>query len=83
MVARLLLWNLADTATSVTDLRALRLPASPTAIQEVWLADDATDRWGSFALFRDAGEASEPLPPRVRELLGKDPDVFELFDVRA
>ena len=81
MIGRLVLWNVADTATSVDELRAEPLPPTPGAAHEVWLVDEAGERWGGFALFADADAAAAPLPVRLRELLGKEPEVFELFDV--
>ena len=79
MVVRFLLWGLADTNTSLEELRAERLPQTPGATQETWFADDASDRFGGIALFPDADAAAAPPPDRLRELLGKEPDVFELF----
>ncbi len=81
MIARLVLWNVADTATSVDELRAEQLPATTGATQEVWLADESGERWGGFALFPDAEAAAAPLPERLRELLGKEPEILELFEV--
>jgi hypothetical protein len=81
VIARLVLWNVVDTATSVDELRAEDLPATPGAAQEVWLADESGERWGGFALFPDEEAASAPFPERLRELLGKEPEIYELFDV--
>jgi hypothetical protein len=80
-VGRLVIWSLADTMTSVDELRAEPAERTPGATQEIWFSDETTDRWGGFAVFADAEAAEAPLPDRLRELLGKDPDVFELFDV--
>jgi hypothetical protein len=80
-VARLVLWNVADSTTTVEELRAERLPSTPGATQEVWLFDETGERFGGFSLFPDTDAASAPLPDRLRELLGKEPDIFELFDV--
>lgn len=81
MVARFVLWSVADTATSLDELRSLDLPHTSGATAETWFSDETGERWGGFALFPDADAASEPVPERLRELLGKEPDVFELFDV--
>ncbi len=81
MTARPAPWNVADTATSIDELRAEPLPPTSGAAQEVWLADESGERWGAFALFPDADDAAAPLPERLRELLGKEPEIFELFDV--
>jgi hypothetical protein len=81
MVVRFVLWSLADTGTSVDELRAEELAATTGAVQEVWFADEPGERWGGFAVFPGVDAAAAPLPDRLRELIGKDPDVFELFDV--
>jgi hypothetical protein len=81
MVVRFVLWSLADTGTSVDELRAEELAPTAGAVQEVWFADEPGERWGNFAVFPSLETAEEPLPDRLRELIGKDPDVFELFDV--
>lgn len=72
-VARLLLWNLADSMTTLDELRA-RLPALPEG--DVWISDEATERFGLISF-------SDPLPDlaEVRELIGKDPEVGEDFAV--
>lgn len=77
MVARFVLWSLADTGVSVGDVR----PDLPRRPDETWFADEGTERLGSFALFPDVDAASEPLPQQLRDLIGKDPDIVELFDV--
>jgi hypothetical protein len=83
MVGRFVLWSLADTATTVEELRAERLATSPGAVSETWFSDEASDRWGAFAVFPDAEAANEPIPERLQELIGKAPDLFELFTVEA
>ena len=83
MIARLTLWSLADTSATVAELRAETFPRSPGAVFEAWFSDDATDRWGSFAVFADAGAAGAPAPARLRELLAKEPDVLEVFELES
>jgi hypothetical protein len=79
MIGRLLLWSLADSATTVEELRGEHLPSSPGAVSETWFSDDATDRFGSFAVFSDADDATASVDERLQELIGKAPDVLELF----
>ena len=81
MLLRFLLWNLADTATSVADLRAEPIPQSRGAVSETWFSDEVTDRFGAFAVFRDEDAAGEPVHERLLELIGRAPDVVELFTV--
>ena len=83
MIARISLWSLSDTDATVGELREERLPRSPGAVYEAWFSDEATKRWGAFAIFPDADAAAEPPPDRLRELIAKAPDVVELFDLAA
>ncbi len=77
MVARFALWSLAESAVTLDEVRA----ELPRRANETWFTDEATERLGSFAVFADADSASEPFPQRLRDLIGKEPDVVELFDV--
>jgi hypothetical protein len=83
MIGRFLLWSLADSATTVDELRAEELPASPGAVSETWFSDDATDRFGSFAVFADPDDATASVDRRLQELIGKAPDVLELFTLES
>jgi hypothetical protein len=42
-----------------------------------------TERWGAVYLFESREAADAPMPGRARELIGKDPDVVEVFDLEA
>lgn len=90
MIVRLVLWNLADADMSVADLRAyLREEAVPAFAEvpglrlKLWVSDEHTERWGALYLFESREAAEQPLPSRVRELVGKDPDIVEEFDLEA
>jgi putative monooxygenase ydhR len=90
MVVRFVLWNLADTATSIEDLRDyLRdeavdaFEAVPGILFKAWISDAAGERWGAIYLFESAAAADQPLPSRARELIGKDPEIIEVFDLEA
>ncbi len=50
---------------------------------KAWISDDATERWGAVYVWESADAARQPLPGRARELIGKDPDIAEEFDVEA
>jgi hypothetical protein len=76
-VARFVLWNLGDSLASLADVRA----ELPYVENETWFSDEFGDRLGSFAIFPDAAAAAEPFPQRLREVIGKDPDLVEIFDV--
>jgi hypothetical protein len=90
MVVRFVLWNLADTLTSVAELRDYLRDEAVDAFAEVpgilfkgWISDELGERWGAVYLFESAAAAEQPLPSRARELIGKDPDIAEVFDLEA
>jgi hypothetical protein len=73
VILRLVLWNLADSKTSLDELKT-HLP--PPADGDVWIANEPQERFGLVS----TGDA----PPdfeHVRGLIGKDPEVLEEFDV--
>ena len=90
MLVRIALWNLADSKTNVAELRRYLVDESVDAFEAVrglrlklWIVDETTERWGAVYLFESAEAAEEPLPGRARELIGKEPDLVEEFDVEA
>ena len=90
MVVRFVLWSLADSPTSVAELRGYLREEAVDAFAEVpgllfkgWISDELGERWGAIYLFESAAAAEQPLPSRARELIGKDPDVVEVFDLEA
>jgi Putative mono-oxygenase ydhR len=90
VILRLVLWNLADSQTTIEELRRYLRDESVDAFAEVpglrfkaWISDETTDRWGGVYLWETAEAARQELPSRARELIGKDPDVAEEFDVEA
>ncbi len=90
MVVRLVLWSLADSQTTVAELRAYLHDEAVTAFERVpgllfkaWLSDETTERWGAVYVFTSAEAAEQPLPSRARELIGKEPDLVEVFDLEA
>ena len=90
MLVRIVLWNLADSNTTIEELRRYLRDESVDQFAEVpglrfkaWISDEATERWGAIYLWESAEEARQELPSRARELIGKEPDVGEEFDVEA
>jgi hypothetical protein len=90
MVVRIVLWSLADSKTTIEELRRYLRDESVDAFAEVeglrfkaWISDPAGERWGAFYLFESLEAAEQPLPGRVRELIGKDPDLTDVFDLEA
>ena len=72
MIVRLLLWNLADSRTSLEELRAHLPDLEPPS---AWLVNEAAERFGLLAF----GDEPPDLEV-VRELIGRDPDVAEEFE---
>jgi Putative mono-oxygenase ydhR len=90
VLLRLVLWNLADSKTTIEELRRYLLDESVDAFQDVpglrlkaWISDEASERWGAVYLWESREDAEQELPSRARELIGKEPDVGEEFDVEA
>ena len=90
MLVRFVLWSLADSKTTIEELRRYLRDESVDAFEEVpglrfkaWISDEVTDRWGAIYLWESAEAAQQELPSRARELIGKDPDIGEEFDVEA
>jgi hypothetical protein len=90
MVIRFVLWNLADTLTTVTELRTYLQDEAVDAFADVegllfkgWISDELGERWGAVYVFESLAASEQPLPSRARELIGKDPDISEVFDLEA
>jgi hypothetical protein len=84
------MWNLADSKTTIEELRRYLRDESVDNFEDVpglrfkaWISDEATERWGGVYLWESAEAAAQGLPSRARELIGKDPDIVEEFDVEA
>ena len=76
MIVRLLLWNLADSMTTLDELRT-RLPDEPN---RTWISDEVTERFG---VIERLGREPEDFPQEIRDLIGKDPDIAETFDAEG
>jgi hypothetical protein len=72
-VARILIWNLADSKTTLAELRE-QLPSLDDG--DYWIANDVQERFGLVS----TGDELPDLTP-IRELIGKEPDVAEEYDV--
>lgn len=73
MLVRLLIWNVAESKTTIDELREslpdLELPSR-------WIWNDASERFGVLAV-------GEDLPESIgwaQDLVGGGPDVYEEFD---
>jgi hypothetical protein len=90
VIVRLVLWNLADSKTTIQELRRYLVDESVDQFEDVeglrfkvWISDEATDRWGAVYVWESVEAARQDLPGRARELIGKEPDIVEEFDVEA
>ena len=90
MLLRFVLWNLADSKTTIEELRRYLRDESVDAFADVrglrfkaWISDEATERWGAVYLWESPEASEREIPSRARELIGKDPDIVEVFDVEA
>jgi hypothetical protein len=73
VTVRLLLWNLADSKTTLDELRA-KLPELPKG--DHWISDAVGERFGLISF----SETDEPVA-EARELIGKNPEIGEEFEV--
>ena len=90
MIVRLVLWSLADSKTTIAELRRYLRDESVHAFEQVrglrfkaWISDEATDRWGAVYLWESREALDQELPSRARELIGKEPDLVDEFDLEA
>jgi hypothetical protein len=73
VTVRLLLWSLADSKTTLDELRA-QLPDLPEG--DVWISHEPSERFGLISF-------SGSIPDELRELIGKDPEVGEEFELES
>ena len=90
MLVQIVLWSLADSQTTIGELRRHLRDESVDVFEDVpglrfkaWISDEATERWGAIYVWESRAAAEQQLPSRAHELIGKDPDVGEEFDVEA
>ena len=85
-----MLWSLAESKTTIEELRRQLRDESVDEHEEVeglrfqaWLSDPAGERWGSFSLFESRQAADAELPGGAQELIGKQPELVDEFDLEA
>ena len=90
MLVRFVLWNLAESLTNIGELRRYLHDESVPEFEDVpgllfkaWISDEATERWGAVYVWESYEAAEQELPSRARELIGKDPDIAEVFNLEA
>ena len=90
MVVRIVLWGLADSKTTIEELRRHLRDEAVDEYADVdglrfkaWISDPLGERWGAFYLFESREAADQALPTGARDLIGKDPEIVEEFDLEA
>ena len=73
MIARILIWGLHDSMTTLDEVRA-QLPELPDG--DRWVSNEAQDRLGLIAFGEELPDLTE-----LQRLIGKQPDIAEEFDV--
>jgi hypothetical protein len=71
-VVRILIWNLADSKTTLDELRE-QLPDA--ADGELWFANEVQERFGLVSTNDDLPDLQ-----KLRDLIGKEPEVAEEYD---
>jgi hypothetical protein len=71
-LVRILIWNLADSKTTLEEVREQLPPADEG---DVWIANAVQERFGLVSTAE-----SPPDLATLRELIGKEPEVAEEFD---
>jgi hypothetical protein len=90
VLVRVVLWNLADSKTTIGELRRYLRDESvdesaetPGLRLRVWVSDESSERWGALELWESPEAADAEPPTRTRDLIGRDPALAEWFDVEA
>jgi len=73
VIARILIWSLYDSKTSLDEIRA-HLPELPDG--DRWISNEAQERLGLISFGDDLPDLGE-----VPSLIGSEPDVAEEFDL--
>ena len=80
MIVRILLWRLDERTRSFEELRDRISELEPLAAPGAFLLNDAAERVGALVVV----EEDEPPPAQLdelRALVGRDPDLYEEFDI--
>ena len=73
MVVRILIWNLAESKSTIDELRDSLPELDPPSH---WISNEATDRFGAIIVGEDIPESIG----WAQDLVGEEPDVYEEFD---
>ena len=80
LIVRILLWRLDETGPSFEDLRGRLDQVEPLDEPSMLLVNEAAERVGAVVV----ADEDEPPPAQLdvlRALIGREPDVYEEFDV--
>jgi hypothetical protein len=90
MRVRVVWWEIDGSGTTIAELREYLRGESVDAFGAVeglrlklWIADEERNRWGAVYLWESEEASRQPLPSRARQIIGKDPDFEEWFDLEA
>jgi trans-2,3-dihydro-3-hydroxyanthranilate isomerase len=90
MRVRVVWWELDGSPATIAELREYLRDESVDAFAQVeglrlkmWIADEERNRWGAVYLWESEAASRQPLPSRARQIIGKDPDFEEFFDLEA
>jgi trans-2,3-dihydro-3-hydroxyanthranilate isomerase len=90
MRVRVVWWELDGSPATIVQLREYLRDESVDAFAQVeglrlkmWIADEERNRWGAVYLWESQAASEQPLPSRARQIIGKDPDFEEWFDLEA
>jgi hypothetical protein len=80
VIVRIVLWRLDERTPSFEDLRDRLEELEPLTAPSAFLVSEAAERLGALVI----AEEDEPAPAQLddlRALVGRDPDLYEEFDV--
>ncbi len=80
MIARVLLWRLDERTRSFDEVRERIEELEPLAAPGAFLVNEAAERVGALVV----ADSDEPPPAQLdelRALIGRDPDLYEEFDM--
>jgi hypothetical protein len=90
MRVRVVWWEIDGSGTTIAELREYLRGESVDAFGAVeglrlklWIADEERNHWGAVYLWESEEASRQPLPSRARQIIGKDPDFEEWFDLEA
>ena len=80
MIVRIVLWRLDETTPSLDDLRGRLEDLEPLEPPGALLVNEIAERIGAIVVADDDEEVPSQLE-RLRILVGRDPDLYEEFDI--